>query len=285
MAEYLNRYAHLIRYADLAYRNSDGAEFRALAWELGCNDVEGGHRKIEIQLPSFRSALRFLTVNTHVHLGQNDDTLVLVFRGTDWPSAMIDFFNPQKIKWPNADITCVTLGSPRVGNEAFGSLFKDTKTFRIMMDADPIPTVPDRRTQAIPTVIPASHQRGMPPADRRYRHVGTPIVLRTRYREADYGVERRDVEREEAEPELGWIDWLWILVYWPIRILEMLSEMRRSHASGAYVTAVQRIKEKAGSKALKADGASQIWSPTFFHNGPLRLRVTLGVRKSSRDGE
>ncbi|KAK4038095.1 hypothetical protein C8A01DRAFT_48270 [Parachaetomium inaequale] len=259
MAEYLSRYSHLIRYADLAYRNSDGAEFRALAWELG-GDVEGGYRKIEIQLPSFRTSLRFLTVNTHVHLGiRNDDTIVLVFRGTEWPSAMIDFFNPQKIRWPNADVTCVSLGSPRVGNEAFCSLFRDTKTFRIMMDEDPIPTVPNRRTQATPIGIPASHACGTA-ADRRYRHVGTPIVLRPRYHGADYGVERRDIEREEAEPELSWIDKLWLLAYWPIRSLEMLGTMRVNHASGAYVTAVQRIREKSGSASkalnlnLKVDG-------------------------------
>ncbi|KAL2133500.1 hypothetical protein VTI74DRAFT_2265 [Chaetomium olivicolor] len=308
MAEWLSRYSHLIRYADLAYRNCDGAEFRALAWELGGN-VEGGHSKIEIQLPSFPSRFRFLTVNAHVHLGiRNDDTLVLAFRGTDWPSAAMDFFNPSKcpvlihegflyafndllygkkleqsiyhlvkdrptkikvcghsldaalatlcsawcrVRWPSADVTCVTLGSPRVGNEALCNLFKDTKSFRVMMDADPVPTVPDRRTQATPLGIPASLKLGTA-ADRRYRHVGIPIVLQPRYHRAHYGIERHDIKKEEAEHELNWIDKLWLFVYWPIRILEMVVKMRENHASGAYVTAVQRIREKSGSKA---DGA------------------------------
>ncbi|KAF4627117.1 hypothetical protein G7Y89_g11042 [Cudoniella acicularis] len=65
---------HLVQYTFRAYDDGDGAEFRSSAKELKGKPI--GARKVE----STRSA------GNHVHLGvRNSDTLVLAFRGTDFP--------------------------------------------------------------------------------------------------------------------------------------------------------------------------------------------------------
>ncbi|KAJ4287494.1 hypothetical protein N0V88_007593 [Collariella sp. IMI 366227] len=94
MAHILKDIQHLVRYAHWAYTNDDGAEFRSMASDLG-GDVQ--YRKLEIVTPFFKDALKELTPNTHVHLGvRNGETLVLAFRGTDFPFTVENLFNPKR---------------------------------------------------------------------------------------------------------------------------------------------------------------------------------------------
>lgn len=94
MAHILEQYHHLVRYAHWAYMNDDGAQFRSAAGELH-GDVR--FRKLEIVTPFFKDKLKLLTPNTHVHLGlRADGTLVLAFRGTDFPFTIEDLLNPTR---------------------------------------------------------------------------------------------------------------------------------------------------------------------------------------------
>jgi hypothetical protein len=94
MAQILKQYQHLVRYADWAYMNDDGAEFRSTAADLS-GDVR--YRKLQIVTPFFKDKLKALTPNTHVHLGiRNGDTLVLAFRGTDFPFTIENLLNPKR---------------------------------------------------------------------------------------------------------------------------------------------------------------------------------------------
>ena len=93
MANILGQIQHLVRYANWAYLN-DGAEFRFTAADLH-GDVN--YRKLQIVTPFFKDYLQAFTPNTHVHLGiRNSDTLVLAFRGTDFPFTFENLVNPRR---------------------------------------------------------------------------------------------------------------------------------------------------------------------------------------------
>jgi hypothetical protein len=156
-----------------------------------------------------------------------------------------------RLQWPDANITCVTLGSPRVGNEAFCKRFLGSNIlcYRVVVDGDPIPTVPDRFTQAIPAKLPASRPNKAT-GDRRYHHVGIPILLHEagasvlNYAELD--AEPRAVEVEEEAPalplafkipyELGGF-----LPYWALRGVWMAPAIWQYHDPAGYERVVQRI--------------------------------------------
>ncbi|KAI3579749.1 Alpha/Beta hydrolase protein, partial [Fusarium oxysporum f. sp. albedinis] len=91
-----------------------------------------------------------------------------------------------KIHWPHVDTTCVTLGSPRVGDENFATAFsrRNINCYRFIIPSDPILTLPDRHTDTIPfQILPKKKFKigwreplfGDAPA---WRHVGRTIVLR-----------------------------------------------------------------------------------------------------------
>jgi hypothetical protein len=85
---------HLVRYAHFAYRNRDGTEFRGLA-----TDLKGHfrHRNLQIRTPFLTKLSPLITSNTHVHLGiRNNDTLVLAFRGTDFPLTLEDWIDLER---------------------------------------------------------------------------------------------------------------------------------------------------------------------------------------------
>ncbi len=93
-APILTQYHHLVRYAHWAYMNNDGTDFRSAAIDLD-GDVQ--YRKLEIVSPFFKDKLKVFTPNTHVHLGiRNNDTLVLAFRGTDFPFTIENLVNPKR---------------------------------------------------------------------------------------------------------------------------------------------------------------------------------------------
>jgi hypothetical protein len=341
MAELLKRYQHLVRYAHWAYMNDDGAEFRSAAADLH-GDVQ--YRKLVIVTPFFKNALKALTPNTHVHLGiRGHDTLVLAFRGTDFPFTVENLVNPKRWwgfwgnvwtdlafrmtqvqwlpeedspvlvhegflaafnnlveddnrlrsnilrllkdnpptkievcghslgaalatlcalwcrrQWPEADITCLTLGSPRVGNQSFCDRFeaRNITCYRLEVDGDPIPTVPDRFTQAVPVKLPSSHPNWTAEST-RYRHVGTPVLLHeggvSVLNSVDYGIERPDIEAEEEAPalpsafkipyELGGF-----LAYWAVRGVGMIPNIWQYHDPAGYETVVQRILERSSGE-------------------------------------
>jgi len=60
-----------------------------------------------------------------------------------------------KTRWSGAGVTCVTIGSPRVGNARFVEKFRELGicSYRIMADSDPIPTLPNRYTETFPIRI------------------------------------------------------------------------------------------------------------------------------------
>ena len=47
-------------------------------------------------------------------------------------------------QWPQADVRCISFGSPKVGNSAFVKAFRSLvgTSFRVVHGGDPIPTLP-----------------------------------------------------------------------------------------------------------------------------------------------
>ncbi|KAL6406399.1 hypothetical protein AUP68_09193 [Ilyonectria robusta] len=88
-----------------------------------------------------------------------------------------------KTRWPDAEVTCVTIGSPRVGNERFAQEFnRQIFCYRVMAGSDPIPTLPDRYTETFPIRISTtSPYLQVCSTTTRYRHVGTPIWLHEQF--------------------------------------------------------------------------------------------------------
>ncbi|KAL6406394.1 hypothetical protein AUP68_09188 [Ilyonectria robusta] len=85
-----------------------------------------------------------------------------------------------KLRWPNADVTCVTIGSPRVGDRSLDQEFsrRNIHCYRIMADSDPVPTLPNRYTETFPIRISTtSPYFKVCLTTTRYRHVGRPIWL------------------------------------------------------------------------------------------------------------
>ncbi|KAK4235701.1 hypothetical protein C8A03DRAFT_17590 [Achaetomium macrosporum] len=282
MVSILKDNQHLVRYAHWAYMNDDGAEFRSAAWDLK-GDVN--YRKLKIVTPFFKD-FKALTPNTHVHLGvRNGDTLVLAFRGTDFPFTIENLVNPKSTQWPHANIKCVTLGSPRVGNAAFCQRFNSSAIvcYRLEVDGDPIPTVPDRFTQAVPGKLPASEQ-GWTDSDTRYYHVGVPIILheaggRVLYNSVDYDVERPDLEAEKDAPPLPWqfkvpYELGGFLPYWVMRGLKMAPAIWQYHDPTGYETVVQRIVERTGE-------ANHAWLCAVISRTPT-LTLDTGAQKADR---
>ncbi|KAH6613549.1 hypothetical protein B0J18DRAFT_460466 [Chaetomium sp. MPI-SDFR-AT-0129] len=294
MAQILKKYQHLVRYAHWAYY--DGPEFRSAA-----TDLQGDfrYRSLEIITPFFKHTLRSLTPNTHVHLGvRNQHTIVLAFRGTDFPINVGSLIRPKRwwgfwgnvwtdvafqmtqidwlpdqcspvlvhdgfltafnnlcrTQWPEAEITCLTLGSPRVGNTNFCQHFGQSNilTYRVEVMGDPIPTVPDRFTQALPGKLPASHL-DWTTDDKRYHHVGIPILLHEEgasiLDSIGYGVERPDIEAEETAPPLPAIirvpyEYGGFLAYWALRSIRMAPDIWNYHDPAKYESTVQSILEQ-----------------------------------------
>ncbi|KAL2257431.1 hypothetical protein VTK26DRAFT_180 [Humicola hyalothermophila] len=164
-----------------------------------------------------------------------------------------------KIQWPNAKVTCVTVGSPRVGNEALVDEFSKLHItcFRLLLDNDPIPTVPDRFTQALPGKVFRGDPRTT--VDRKYRHVGVPILLHAgkgvgvNLSWVELGVERPDIAAEEEACPLPWpfTAAFWIggfAPYWALRGARMAPGVFLYHDPAWYSTVVQRVLERAGGE-------------------------------------
>lgn len=159
-----------------------------------------------------------------------------------------------KTHWPGTSVTCLTLGSPRVGNGAFCQRFRNSGIlyYRLEVEGDPIPTVPDRFSQAVPAKLPTSRPHWTDD-DQRYHHVGIPILLHEAgarmVNSVEYGLERPDIEaEEEATPlprafripyEMGGF-----LAYWLLRGVRMVPAIWQYHDPAGYETVVQRILEQ-----------------------------------------
>lgn len=121
------------------------------------------------------------------------------------------------------------------------------------MDGDPIPTVPDRFTQALPGKMPATHPNWTV-EDKRYYHVGTPIVLHEAtgdgaVNSVDFGMERLDIAAEEDAAPLPFIlrvpyEFGGFLTYWALRAMRMVPGIWMYHDPAGYETVVQRIVEE-----------------------------------------
>lgn len=121
---------------------------------------------------------------------------------------------------------------------------------------DPIPTVPDRFTQALPGKLPASHP-DWTADDKRYHHVGIPILLHEAgasiLDSIDYGVERPDIEAEETAPPIPAIlripyECGGFLVYWALRSIRMAPDIWNYHDPARYESTVQSILEQMPRK-------------------------------------
>ncbi|KAJ0127436.1 Uncharacterized protein HZ326_29458 [Fusarium oxysporum f. sp. albedinis] len=85
-----------------------------------------------------------------------------------------------KKRWADANVTCVTIGSPRVGDARFVERFQGLGicSYRIMMDSDPIPTLLNRYTETLPIrILTTPPYFGVCCTTTRYRHVADPIWL------------------------------------------------------------------------------------------------------------
>jgi hypothetical protein len=126
-------------------------------------------------------------------------------------------------------------------------------SYRLVVEGDPIPTVPDRFTEAVPGKLPATHPNWTVD-DMRYHHVGIPILLHEAVvsvlNSVDYDVERPDIEAEEEAPPLPWAfkvpyEMGGFLAYWALRSVQMVPGIWRHHDPSVYVTTVQRIVEES----------------------------------------
>ncbi|KAK2471617.1 hypothetical protein H9L39_16608 [Fusarium oxysporum f. sp. albedinis] len=143
-----------------------------------------------------------------------------------------------KIHWPHVDTTCVTLGSPRVGDENFATAFsrRNINCYRLIIPSDPFPTLPDSYTSTIPFEISLSKSwkvgwREPPSGDApAWRHVGRKIVIR-RFEE-DIG---NEYEESDGIPNVGWF-------YWISRGWRTVSNLN-AHDPGVYATSVQKMLE------------------------------------------
>jgi hypothetical protein len=161
------------------------------------------------------------------------------------------------LRFPYAKITCVTLGSPRVGNENFRAVFESRgiDCYRLVNASDPIPTIPDRYTELIPLRIspnnPKSHIR-----QRSYQHTGKAVWLHVGQEivlEQDpYSMfttrDSPEIQREEDGEEGGelaslrrWgvLSWRWA-PYWTWRVWRILRNLPDHHPT-RYVVAVGKI--------------------------------------------
>ncbi|KAG7403099.1 Phospholipase A1-II 3 [Fusarium oxysporum f. sp. raphani] len=176
-------YRHLVRYAEWAYDNNNGTRFRS---HLQDNELEGAPLHARM-LQSNTSGS-----HNHVHLGiRNGNTLVMAFRGTDVPTNLENFAQSERwgafldyglfngrslngievcghslgealatlcalwcsIRWPMVPITCLTIGSPKVGDAGFAQAFRrrnNITCYRLVIPSDPVPKVPNRTTEKIP---------------------------------------------------------------------------------------------------------------------------------------
>ncbi|KAH7201300.1 Alpha/Beta hydrolase protein, partial [Fusarium oxysporum] len=238
---------HLVRYAIFAYHDDDGLEFEA-------------HTAADLR--HTRMVQSTLSSHTHAHLAiRNGNTLVLAFRGTDFPmtlqnlqrrsrfsallyNAVMDIsynlirldwpglphilvhegflssFNDLignlvlnindilghtaptnievcghslggalatlcalwcRLQWPTATITCVTLGSPRVGEENFAREFNNRNIlcYRLIFSSDPVAKVPNRFVERLPIRYSAASITRVALRQGGYiwKHVGQRIYL------------------------------------------------------------------------------------------------------------
>ncbi|KAH6617632.1 hypothetical protein F5144DRAFT_633834 [Chaetomium tenue] len=301
MAHILQQYHHLVRYAHWAYMNDDGAQFRSAAGELH-GDVR--FRKLEIVTPFFKDKLKLLTPNTHVHLGlRADNSVVLAFRGTDFPFTVEDLVSPTRWwgfwgnVWTDVAFRMTQVSwlpeeqSPVLVHEGFLAAFNNlvdndnrlraailnlargqpTKIeicghslgaalavlsitlYRLEMDGDPIPTIPDRFTQALPVKMSATHPNWTV-NDRQYHHVGIPIVIHratgdSTPNSAEFDVERPDITAEEDAAPLPFLlrvpyQFGGFFTYWAIRATRMIPGLWLYHDPTGYEAVVQRIVEE-----------------------------------------
>ncbi|KAJ3454767.1 hypothetical protein MRS44_013367 [Fusarium solani] len=88
-----------------------------------------------------------------------------------------------RVQWPNADITCVTLGSPRVGNQSFANEFngRNIECYRLVVGSDPVANLPNKTIQKFPLRYSTTSVFGVAfrggGADHTWAHVGQQIDL------------------------------------------------------------------------------------------------------------
>ncbi|KAH7201301.1 Alpha/Beta hydrolase protein [Fusarium oxysporum] len=80
------------------------------------------------------------------------------------------------LQWPAANVTCVTLGSPRVGDEIFAKIFEDRRIYcyRLVVDSDQFSTIPAGYMQNVAAPVGRVGRYGA----RAWQHVGKEILLR-----------------------------------------------------------------------------------------------------------
>ncbi|KAK4120320.1 hypothetical protein N657DRAFT_158483 [Parathielavia appendiculata] len=80
------------------------------------------------------------------------------------------------LEYPGLSITCLTLGSPIVGNQHFAGRFRPPPwppitCFRLFIPADPAPALPNQYTQAVAF-------RQSYPGPQKWEHVGPPFAVK-----------------------------------------------------------------------------------------------------------
>ncbi|KAK7219341.1 hypothetical protein V2G26_007344 [Clonostachys chloroleuca] len=156
------------------------------------------------------------------------------------------------LRWPDANITCVTIGSPRVGDERFAEEFGRHKSkiqcYRIMTDSDPIPTLPDRYTEAIPFQVSTTWPYIKFKWDTtKYRHVGRAIWLHKQHERPFLDRNPPHIDHEEQASNLPRIADLGLRLggiypYACLRVLWLFWNIR-AHIPTRYSTTIQNIIE------------------------------------------
>ncbi|KAI3579753.1 Alpha/Beta hydrolase protein [Fusarium oxysporum f. sp. albedinis] len=130
-----------------------------------------------------------------------------------------------RIRWTAANITCVTLGSPMVGDERFAREFNSWKIYcyRLIIRSDPVANLPNSGVEKILVRYSDSSLFGITlregGAAHTWKHVGIAIPLGPETPEK--GPRRFTSEVGRATIYAGEHWWLWVS-YWLLRVLQIL---------------------------------------------------------------
>ncbi|KAF5695048.1 lipase precursor [Fusarium mundagurra] len=139
-----------------------------------------------------------------------------------------------RLQWAHADITCVTLGSPRVGNQGFANEFngRNIKCYRLIYGSDPVANLPNKTIEKLPL---------------RY---STTSVFGVTFRGGDAGQTWAHVGQQIDLPGVAPDNWL----QWGLRAITFAAA---DHYPTRYTGAVRRVVERMEEQRQREDEQHQ----------------------------
>ncbi|KAL6408082.1 lipoxygenase [Ilyonectria robusta] len=297
---------HLARYAGLAYGDADGAEFRMHAPELRGPTV---NRKLEAKGPSYLTQ----NTRIHLGI-RDEQTVVAVFSGYDSPWLYEDYLlrddllehirnllegtkraEPTKIQvcghglggalatlcalwcaiqWKDANITCVTLGSPKVGDDSFANEFarRGIDCYRLVIESDPFAAMPYvRRYRGTPAWQHVGKEIRLPRYHgdvKSFRNLRQASGISGRFLEFEIGKSVNNA-METIVVYVGVSFGLWI-GYWLLKFNQLWLNVS-VHSPMAYMTSLQGVIEHdLSTEEDAASGTESTCPPILDADLPVR---------------